>query len=273
MLRVSFTVDIHTDKATFEIQFGSIERPTHTNTMWDLAKDECPAMKWADLSQRDYGVALLNDCKYGYRVKKNVLDLNLLRSVVYPRDPLEPGDDSRAEGAPRYGHTDQDDHVFTYALYPHAGDHVVGGVVRQGYELNHPLRCVTVAAAASAGKGQAAAAIAMPSLLTVSAEEVVVDTVKAAEDGSGCVVFRMYESAGSRVATSLHFGAAVSEVVECDMMETPLPTAAAGGPREAGSAAGAGASLRLQFLPYEVKTLLVTMSSSTEQQGRKRQKR
>ena len=56
------------------------------NTTWDLAKDECPAQKWADLSQRDYGVALLNDSKYGYKIKKNVLDLNLLRSVVYPRE-------------------------------------------------------------------------------------------------------------------------------------------------------------------------------------------
>jgi alpha-mannosidase len=64
MLRTSFPVDVHAEKATYEIQFGSMERPTHTNTTWDLAKDECPAQKWADLSQRDYGVALLNDCKY-----------------------------------------------------------------------------------------------------------------------------------------------------------------------------------------------------------------
>ena len=116
MLRTAFPVAVCSEKATYEIQFGSIERPTHRNTTWDLAKDECPAHKWADLSQRDYGVALLNDSKYGYKVKGNVLDLNLLRSISYPRLPLEPKDDKRAEGDPAFGQTDQDDHSFTYAL-------------------------------------------------------------------------------------------------------------------------------------------------------------
>ena len=98
-----------------------------------------PAQKWADLSQRDYGVALLNDCKYGYKVKGNVLDLNLLRSVVYPRQPLEAPDSEREPGAPCFGFTDQCDHVFTYSLLPHAGDHVQGDVVREAYQLNMPL--------------------------------------------------------------------------------------------------------------------------------------
>jgi alpha-mannosidase len=80
-----------------------------------------PAQKWADLSQRDYGVALLNDCKYGYKVKGNVLDLHLLRSVVYPRQPLEPPDSEREAGAPCFGFTDQCEHEFTYSLLPHAG--------------------------------------------------------------------------------------------------------------------------------------------------------
>ena len=190
--------------------------------------------------------------------------------------PLEPGDDSRAEGDPRYGHTDQDDHAFTYSLYPHAGDHVKGGVVRQGYELNHPLRVYSTSNVAapgsdSAGNSQPAAAMLMSSLLTVSAEEVVVDTVKAAEDGSGRVVFRLYESAGCRVATSLKFGAAVSEIVECNMMEEPLPIAAAD--TTLTPEAGSGSTeFRLQFQCYEVKTLLIKMSM-TEHQGRKRQKR
>ena len=84
MLRTSFPVAVHADEATYEIQFGTSRRPTHRNTTWDLARDEVAAHKWADLSQRDYGVALLNDCKYGHKIKGNVIDLNLLRSVPYP---------------------------------------------------------------------------------------------------------------------------------------------------------------------------------------------
>ncbi|MGC8780019.1 MAG: alpha-mannosidase, partial [Anaerolineae bacterium] len=80
MLRTSFPVAVHADEATYEIQFGHIRRPTHRNTTWDLARDEVAGHKWADLSQGDYGVALLNDCKYGHKIKGHTLDLNLLRS-------------------------------------------------------------------------------------------------------------------------------------------------------------------------------------------------
>ena len=138
-------------------------------------------------------------------MKDSTLDLNLLRSVVYPREPLEPGDDERADGDPAYGHTDQDDHAFTYSLYPHLGDHVAGGVVREGYQLNIPLRFA---------KAENDAAVATAPLLTVGAESVIVDTVKAAEDGSGRLVFRLYESAGARVITVLSFGGTVSEARE-----------------------------------------------------------
>ena len=86
MLRTSFPVAIFATEATCDIQFGSIKRPTHRNTSWDMAKYEICAQKWIDLSQWDYGVALLNDCKYGHKVLENVLDLNLLRSPNYP-DP------------------------------------------------------------------------------------------------------------------------------------------------------------------------------------------
>ena len=264
MLRTSFPVAVLSPVATYEIQFGSIERPTHRNTTWDLAKDECPAHKWADLSQRDYGVALLNDCKYGYKIRSNVVDLNLIRSVPYPRAPLEPTDDLRVDGDPAYGFTDQDDHSFTYALYPHAGDHVAGGVVRQGYELNIPLRAVRagsdVVNAADAA-GVSASSSCLP-LLTISAAggpcHIVCDTVKAAEDGSGRLVFRLYESAGASENAQIEFGMNVSEVREVNLMEEQLPA----GPLVLTSPSSASqASAVLRFLPYEIKTLLVSMQA------------
>jgi len=125
MLRTNFPVAVHADRAKCEIQFGHIDRPTHGNTSWDWAQDEVCAQKWIDLSEPGYGVALLNDCKYGHRIKDGILDLNLLRSPSYP-DPA----------------ADEGEHEFTYSLLPHSGDHVSGHVVQAAYELNVPLRLV-----------------------------------------------------------------------------------------------------------------------------------
>jgi alpha-mannosidase len=104
MLRVHFPVDIRTDLASFDIQYGVVKRNTHTNTSWDMAKFEVAGHKYADLSHEQFGAALINDCKYGYRVQGNVLDLNLLRS------PNNPDPDA-----------DFGEHDFTYAFLPHAG--------------------------------------------------------------------------------------------------------------------------------------------------------
>ena len=107
--------------ATYEIQFGNVQRPTHWNTSWDWGRFEVCGQRWADLSEGDYGVSLLNDCKYGHDVKDNVLRLTLLKSSTAP-DPK----------------ADEGHHLFTYSLYPHAGNWR-NGTVRQGYELNYPL--------------------------------------------------------------------------------------------------------------------------------------
>ncbi|MBW7461671.1 alpha-mannosidase, partial [Paenibacillus sepulcri] len=107
MLRTSFPVDVRSDSVSCEIQFGYLKRQTHRNTMWDYAKDEICAHHWVDLSEADYGVALLNDSKYGYSAAGSILDLNLLRSPSYP-DP----------------EADRAVHEFTYSLYPHGGNHV-----------------------------------------------------------------------------------------------------------------------------------------------------
>ena len=122
-------------RATYEIQYGHVERPTHANTSWDVARFEVCAHKWADLSEPGYGVALLNDCKYGYDIAGNVIRLSLLRAPTWP-DPV----------------ADRGHHHFTYRLLPHAGDLRDAGVIDAGYDLNVPLR--TVATPPHAGIGR-----------------------------------------------------------------------------------------------------------------------
>lgn len=238
MLRTSFPVAIHAEEATYEIQFGSLRRPTHTNTTWDLARDEVAAHKYADLSQGDYGVALLNDCKYGHRIKGHVIDLNLLRSVPYP-GPRLVRDEEVAPGEPHDGYTDQAEHTFRYALYPHRGDHVAGGVARAGYELNHPLR--RVQATPHAGPRPPAG-----SLLTVAAPQVIVEAVKRAED-DGAIIVRLYEASHAAVRTVVRLGFDVGAVEEADLMERPIRALAVEGNR-----------VELEFAPFEIKTLRLT---------------
>ena len=239
MLRTSFPVAVLADAATYEIQFGHLRRPTHRNTTWDLARDEVAAHKWVDLSQGDYGVALLNDSKYGHKVKGHTLDLDLLRSVPYP-GPRLVADESVQPGEPHHAYTDQADHVFTYALYPHAGDHVAGGVIHAGYELNIPLRAVV--AAPHAGQAPPSA-----SFLSLDARNVIVEAVKKAEDGDDLIV-RLYEAAGRGERTALRFGVGVAAVWEANLMEE------ASAPLEL-----AEGRVELSFGPFEIKTLKVTL--------------
>src|SRR5581483_2875445 len=123
LLKVAFPVSVHSKMATFEIPFGSIERPTTRNTSEEQAQFEVPALHWADLSDTQHGLSVLNDCKYGYDAKGNVLRLSLLRSPAWP-DP----------------HADEGHHEFTYSLYPHRGTWRQAETVRRGYELNYKLR-------------------------------------------------------------------------------------------------------------------------------------
>jgi alpha-mannosidase len=119
MLRVHFPVNVRAEQATFDIQYGHVQRNTHENTSWDKAKFEVVGHKYADLSDHDYGVALMNDCKYGYFVKDNILDLNLLRS------PNNPDPDA-----------DQGKHQFTYSIFPHEHDLIRSNVIRESTCLN-----------------------------------------------------------------------------------------------------------------------------------------
>lgn len=190
MLRTSFPIAVSASEATCDIQFGSIKRPTHRNTSWDMAKYEICAHKWVDISREDYGVALLNDCKYGHKVLENVLDLNLLRSPSFP-DPQ----------------ADQAQHEFTYALYPHSGNHVRGGVVRAGYELNVPLHVV------AGGTVQAGRAFAQ-----LEAENVIIESIKKAEENDD-IILRVYEAAGITTHTTLTFATEITSIWQTNLLE------------------------------------------------------
>jgi len=198
-LKVAFPVAVHAAAARFEIQFGHLARPTHANTAFEQARFEVCAQRWADLSEAGYGVALLNDCKYGYDVRGHTLRLSLLRAPTAP-DPL----------------CDRGRHRFTYALLPHAG--APTPVVAAGYALGAPL--VVRTSAPAAGRRPAE-----HSLVSSDDPGFVIETVKAADDGRGIVV-RGYEALGGRRRVRLRAGLPCTAVVRTDLLERdgdPVP--------------------------------------------------
>lgn len=194
ILKARFPFDLLVDKATYDIQFGNVERSTHANTSWDAAKFECVGQKWVDMSENNYGVALLNDGKYGYGAEESVLSVTLLKSGSFPYD----------------GATDNIPE-FTYSLYPHGGDFRKGGVVEAAYLLNRPLKAMPI----ETQNGRLPEAC---SFITCETDGVYVETVKQAENGDGTVV-RMYEAFKETKTAVLKFGTAVRSVYLCDLLE------------------------------------------------------
>ncbi|MBB3393594.1 glycoside hydrolase family 38 C-terminal domain-containing protein [Rhizobium sp. BK060] len=197
-LRTETSVAVRNGRATCECAYGVVERPTHSNTSWDAAMFEAPAHRFADLSEPGFGVAILNDAKYGHSVRGNVLGLSLLRSPIYP-DPL----------------ADEGVQTFTYALMPHEGTWYDGGIREEAEDLNQPLLAAPVAGRAI-GNWQPLGATGIDAALSA---------VKAAEEGDGLIV-RVYEPAGRRGAFELKLPSnwrnqgAVS-ILEEPMSETP----------------------------------------------------
>ena len=192
MLKVAFPVDVLTPIATYEIQWGNVERPTHRNTSWDWARFETCAQKWVDLSEGDYGVSLLNDCKYGHDIRDNVMRISLLRSPTMP-DP----------------EADQGEHCFAYSILPHSG-RWNETTVAAAYAINDPLLALRVG-----GKPSGSQAI---SLLSVDSPSVVIETVKRAEDGNGLIV-RLYEFQRTRGDVTLRAGFGLAAVYRANIME------------------------------------------------------
>jgi alpha-mannosidase len=190
MLRVAFPTSVRSDQASFEIQYGHTRRPTHRNTSWDMARFEVPAQRWADLSDSQYGAALLNDCKYGHKIHDNVIDLNLLRSPTHP-DP----------------DADLGRHQFTYSLLGHSGVLIESDVMAQAAQLNQPPALLA---------GFAAGDIAPP--VTVSGAGVDLAVVKKAEKSDYTIV-RLVETRGCRTTAEVTLADKRSQLVEVDLME------------------------------------------------------
>jgi len=218
-LKVAFPVAVRSPRATYEIQFGHVERPTHENTSWDLARFEVCAHRWADLGEAGYGVALLNDCKYGYDILGSVMRLSLLRAPTHP-DPT----------------ADRGKHRFTYALMPHLGDFRQAGVIAAAEDLNAPLRVVRGALAAGD----------QHSLVNVDSPQVVVEAIKQAED-SGAVIIRMYEAWGGHCRTRLSTRFPATKAFLCDLLE-----------RNKVEVPIRDGHVELEFAPFKILTLKLT---------------
>ena len=192
LLKAAFPVDIRSTYGTYDVQYGNVRRPNHWNTSWDQARFESVAHRWADLSERNYGVSLLNDCKYGHDIKDNVIRISLLKAATHP-DHLQ----------------DQGFHEFTYALLPHGGDFVEGNVVQEAYALNDPMQAI---------KG--VSTLAFESFISFDNPQVELDAVKKSEDGKYIVV-RFHEFAGSAQNVTVRPGFAFQTWTECDLRERP----------------------------------------------------
>ena len=190
MLRVAFPTSVRADMASFDIQYGYVRRNTHRNLSWDMARFEVAAHKYADLSDNDYGVALLNDSKYGHKVLENVLDLNLLRS------PASPDADA-----------DEGQHTFAYSLLPHTGTLITSDVIPEATQLNHPPVIAV---------GYAQGAVVPP--VQVEGLGVALEVLKKAEK-EDCLVIRLVERRGCETTATVSVVLPEMKLVETDLLE------------------------------------------------------
>ena len=222
LLKAAFPLAATSQKATFEIPYGSIERPTTRDNSFDKAKFEVPALRWADLGDTMQGVSILNDSKYGYDALSNTLRLTLLRSPTWP-DP----------------DADRGTQHFRYAIYPHAGSWKDAETMRLGYELNDRMQGSQVFAHQGAYPPE-------KSFASVDTSNVTLTAVKKAED-SNALVFRMYEWAGRSSEVKLHVPAGAQSAMLTNLMEKP----------EGGPLAITGDTVTVPIEPYEILTVSV----------------
>jgi len=240
LLKLAFPIDVAADRSASETQFGHVFRPAHTNTSWEAAKFEICAHRWIQVAEPGFGVAVANDSTYGHDVASHpragggtftTVRLSLLRAPLYP-DP----------------DADQGLHTFEVSVTPGDG---IAGAVRAGYELNLPIRIVR-------GSREVAP------LLTVSDPAVVVEAVKLAEDRSGDVIVRLYESLGRRTGVTVTAGFDAAGITVTDLLERPIPAQSAQPEPSAPSApperpeppgTGQAGQIRLELRPFELVTL------------------
>ncbi|MCR5278186.1 MAG: alpha-mannosidase [Lachnospiraceae bacterium] len=218
LLKSAFPFDLVTDKCRADIQFGNVERNTHRNTSWDEAKFEICMHKWIDLSEADYGVALLNDCKYGADVNESTVRITLLKSGIFP-DP----------------DADKGEHEFTYSLLPHLGDFREGSVDKEAYKINFP-----VITAKTALKVQDS-----DSLIKIDTDGIFVDALKEAEDKRG-LILRVHEAFGRRAKVSIDVNRMdIKTVIPCNLLEQEI---------EEDAVSLADGVITVNIKPYEILT-------------------
>ena len=220
MLRTEFPVNVYSHEAAYDIQYAYIKRPTGNNNIIEEAQIECCGQRYADLSDGNGGVALLNDCKYGYRIKDNVIDLALLRSPRYPDADADKGL-----------------HHFTYSFLPHNGSLTESGVISAGAALN---RAPLLFDGFAAGNSQ-------PVCRQISGDGISLEVVTKAEQAAA-LSLRVVETCGKNSSGILQYSADAPEVWECDLMEwNMLHKEKIDGNRQ-----------QITLKPFEIKTFMVT---------------
>lgn len=217
LLKAEFPVDIHSDEATFEIQFGNVKRKIHENTSWEKARFESCAQKWMDFSEGNYGVSLLNDCKYGHSVLKGVVGLTLIKSGIEPNP-----------------NADVEEHHMLYSLYPHGGSWQSAHTVREAYFVNQPVYAVK---GGNPGK--------VVSFASVDSDNVVLETVKRAENGDGTIL-RLYECENSRTTVKIKVPKEVKKAFVTNLLEEVEEELTV-----------TDSCVELKIMPYEVVTVLL----------------
>lgn len=219
IMKANFPIDVHTDEATFDIQFGNVKRKTHQNTSWDVARFESCAHKWMDVSEGGYGVSLMNDCKYGHSVLNHVVAVTLIKSGTEP-----------------YATTDQEEHIFTYSLYPHIGTWQEANTVAESFNLNVPVKAVWAAPEQDSF-----------SFMSQDNKNVILETIKRAEDGDGIIV-RLYEVENKTTDVTVKTVLNIAEVVETNLMEEMV---------EDNVVAVNGNEFSFRIKPFEIKTFRI----------------
>ncbi|MGO2518989.1 MAG: alpha-mannosidase [Microbacterium sp.] len=225
LLKLAFPLDVHADHASSEIQFGHVQRPTHTNTSWDMARFETVAHRWVHVGEAGFGVAVANDATYGHDITRaprvgggttTNVRLSLLRAPLYP-DP----------------EADQGEHTFRVSIRPDAS---IADAVHEGYRLNLPLREIM-------------GADTVAPVVTVSSDAVVVEAVKLAEDRSGDVIVRLYEAHGGRAQATLSTSFGFDRVIETDLLEREI---------ERSALTASGDQIELTLRTFQLVTLRFT---------------
>ena len=222
ILKAEFPLDVHAMSATYDVQFGHVTRPTHANTSWDEAKFEIYAHKWVDVAEHGYGVALLNDCKYGHSILGSTLALTLLKCPTAP-----------------YEKADRGLHTFTYSLLPHVGDFRDAGVIAESWALNQPLMSTPV----SAHGGILDETF---SYVSCDADNIVISALKKAENDDGLIV-RMYDAFDCKSTVKVKIPEGFSKAYLCDLLE-----------REQSELAVTDGTVTLPVSNFEIVTLKLT---------------